>query len=270
VIGAAVPPGATDREVLGRRRCAVVTFGREQTLLDPGQSLSFGRGRANGLRIGHQPEDLGVPRAAGRLECRTDGVLVHNASDKVDLMVRPHPGPEYRVEPRGIAGTQPHAVVKVVVVGRLGAYELTVDAAVLLGGRSTPTASVDEHGTVGFDRIEGMRASDRRMLAALCLPLLTRVGPRAVVPTYAEVATILSSHGHPVSRATVRRRLDELRTWLGHEHCVDALVGDGAETGGRPTEYVQRLARWAIASGNVTPEDLDELDTQPEDAADRR
>ena len=68
----------------------------------------------------------------------------------------------------------------------------------------------------------------------------------------------------------MRRRLDELRTWLGHEHCVDALVGDGAETGGRPTEYVQRLARWAIASGNVTPEDLDELDEQPEDDADRR
>lgn len=265
-----MPPSVIDREVLDRRQCAVVTFGRVQTLLGPGQSLSFGRGRANGLRIGHQPEDLGVPRAAGQLECRTDGVLVHNASDKIDLVVRPHPGPEYRVEPRGIAGTQPHALVKVVVEGRLRAYELTVDTVALLGGRASPIVSVDEHKTVGFDRLEGMRASDRRMLSALCLPLLTRVGARAVVPTYAEVAAIMSFHGSPISRATVRRRLDELRAGLGNEHGVDGLVGDGTETGGRPTEYVQRLARWAIASGNVTPEDLDELDNRRDDDADRR
>jgi hypothetical protein len=255
-----MPPDAADHTPH-----AVVICGRHRLLLAPEKALTFGRGRANRLRIGHEPEDSGVPRSAGRLECRPDGVLVHNTSDKVELIIRPVPGPEYPVELCGVAGTQPHGLVKVVVKGRLGEYEITVDTRALRASARAQPVPAGGRKTSGFERIRRMSRRDRMVLSALCLPLLIRVGPRAEVPTYAEVAATLRTHGHPVSRATVRKRLDDLRTWLTHEHGIDGLVGDGAETSGRPPVYVQRLARWAVVSGNVTTKDLDNLDRADDD-----
>lgn len=151
------------------------------------------------------------------------------------------------------------------VEGRLGEYEITVDTGALRASAPARPVPAGERRTIGFERIRRMSRRDRLVLSALCLPLLTRVGPRAEVSTYAEVAAILQTYGHVVSRATVRKRLDNLRTWLTHKHGIDGLVGDGAETSGRPPVYVQRLARWAVVSGNVTTEDLDDLDRADDD-----
>lgn len=70
---------------------AVVSTGGHRALLRPGDELTFGRDPASRLRIEHAPEDLRVPRVAGRLECRRDGVLIHSLSDERPSPSRPSP-----------------------------------------------------------------------------------------------------------------------------------------------------------------------------------
>ncbi len=243
---------------------ALVTCGSHRSVLPPGRTLDFGRGRERGLRIGHDPEDRHVPRLAGTLECRPDGVLVHNRSERRTLRVEPFPGPAWEILPLMVAGTRPHAQVRVVVGGGLRAYDINLDvrplgdvpaAAPAPGGR-------DGAGTVGFERLAAMAPRHRLLLSALCLPLMTRAGPRAVVPTYTEMEHILRACGHRGTARTVKKGLDELRIWLTYEHGVEGLLGDGSDRpSGPPGGYLGALARWAIHSGNVTDDDLDRLAT---------
>ncbi len=254
---------------------AVVTCGSHRWSLTPGETLTFGRGADHALRIGHSPQDLRIPRFAGKLECRADGVLVHNMSDKRTLVVQTFPGPGYDILPLMIAGTHPHPQVKVVVTGDAGTYAITVDTRRLGPRTAEPDDQAPERDrdreTVGFDRIESMSRRHRILLSALCLPMLTRSGQRANVPTYAELEKILEAHGQPFKAKTIRNGLDELRSWLTYEHGIEGLLGEStADAGGPSGGYVQALARWAVLSGNVTDLDLDHLETSghPEPSAD--
>lgn len=248
---------------------AVVSCGSHRWTLTPGEVLTFGRGHRHALRIGHAPEDLRVPRSAGRFECRADGVLVHNTSDKRTLAVQTFPGPGYEILPLMIIGTHPHPQVRVIVKGLATAYAITVDTRPLAGGCALGPDAPSPTGdgmTTGFERVAAMSRRHRVMLTALCLPLLTRGGDKAEVPTYAQMEIILREHGHDYKAHTLRNSLDELRSWLTYEHDVDGLLGDGSpDNGGRPANYIQALAQWAILSGNVTDLDLDRLEADDHD-----
>ena len=92
------------------------------------------------------------------------------------------------------------------------------------------------------------------MLAALCEPVLTLAGRSAA--TYREVAERLGT-----TAKTARTCLDGLRTRLAD---VDGIPGlrtdeDDGGTGG----YLDALAGWALASGEVTAETLAVLDAPP-------
>lgn len=231
---------------------AVVTHGADRRVLRPGESLSFGRGRDADLRVA--PEDLRVPRLAGRLECRTDGVLVHSTSAKVGLMVHPFPGTGFTVDPLAVVGSRPHGRLRVTVSGLSGEHALTVDTTGLgPAATTTPVAPTEGRATIGFDRIASLTSRQRRLLTALCLPILTRGGARAEVPGYAGVAKILGDHGAPLAMTTVRNALLELRSLLVNEHGIVGLDAPGEA-------FLRPLALWAVRSGNVTDDDLDGLD----------
>jgi hypothetical protein len=241
---------------------AVVSCGSFRRVLIPGEAITFGRGNGHPLRLGHAPEDLRVPRFAGRLECRDDGVLVHNMSDKRTLVVRTFPGPEYEVLPLMIAGTHPHPIVKVILTGNGAEYHVTVDTR---GLRAEPLSSVEPEratpSTVGFDRIDEIAYTDRLLLAALCLPLMTRYGAEAHVPSYQEMESILNGYGHELKQKTIKNRLDRLRQWLVNERGVEGLLRvEGMTDMASNPHLVRELARWAILSGNVTDFDLDLLE----------
>jgi hypothetical protein len=254
-------------EATPRRPHAVVTCGSLRRVLLPGQTLTFGRGRAHDFRLGHAPEDLRVPRFAGKLECRADGVLVHNMSDKRTLEVQTFPGPGYDVLPLMIAGTQPHLQVKVVVKGASSTYAITVDTRQLYttAASSILESAFDERGTVGFERIESMSRKHRLLLSALCLPLMTQTGPKAAVPTYREIEDILRRHGRTYRAKTVRNGLDELRGWLTDQHGIADLVAPEGERPRPNDNFVEALAHWAIRSGNVTDLDLEQLEADDRD-----
>ena len=176
------------------------------------------------------------------------------------------PGPGYDILPLMIAGTHPHPQVKVVVTGGAGTYAITVDTR-RLGPRTAESG--DQAPERDRDREDGRVRPDRIDVApaphpapALCLPMLTRSGQRANVPTYAELEKILEAHGQPFKAKTIRNGLDELRSWLTYEHGVEGLLGEStADAGGPSGGYVQALARWAVLSRQRhRPGDLDRLE----------
>jgi hypothetical protein len=252
----------------------LVSCGSLQRVLAPGQTLTFGRGRGHDIRVGHAPEDLRVPRLAGKLECREDGVLVHNLSDKRSLEVQTFPGPSYDILPLMIAGTRPHPQVRVIVKGGSSTYAIAIDARPLgtAAPAAPPTSATDEFGTIGFDRITDMSGRHRLLLSALCLPLMTQTGLRARVPTYAEIEVILRRHGHAIRARTIRNGLDELRHWLTDAHGIDGLTARADQQAAEPERLVAALARWAVLSGNITDDDLDALDADEHEGSgpDRR
>lgn len=245
---------------------ALISCGSWSQALIPGQSLTFGRGTGHDLRIGHSPPDLRIPRTAGRLECRSDGVLIFNLSDKRSLKMQVFPGPELEIKPLALAGTHPHPLVRLLLSGNSAAISLMINAETLGRGSDDPALArpgSPEEATEGFTRITNMSARYRLLLTVLCLPALTQSGQRAEVPSYAEMAETLSRYGYSLKPHTVRNNLDDLRTWLTYEHDIPGLIeeqGDGAPAPGGNRHMVKRLADWAILSGNATREDLDGLD----------
>lgn len=244
---------------------AVVSAGARRHLLVPGTWLTFGRGSSSDLRIGHSPEDLRVPRTAGRLECRPDCVLIHNLSDKRSLHVETFPGPGFEVPPSMLMGTTPHDLVTVVVRGDQGRrHAIQIDTTALspspcgAGGLSRPS---EPGATVGYRRIEALTPRQRELLCALCLPGSLGWSGVDGVPTYAELEQILRERGVAVSAKRIRNALDDLRHWLAHEHGVADIHSDSADTpaGGRQS-FLPELARWARLSRNVTDDELEAFD----------
>lgn len=247
-----------------RARVAVARCGPQRRELAPGEVLAFGRGQGNDLRFGHDPADLRIPRYAGRLECRADGVLVHNTSDKRALVVETFPGEPFEVAPLMVAGTGPHDLVTVTIDGEHGTYAVSVDVTGLRATAAPPrpplpmtaVAGAASASTVGFARIESLTPRHRTLLCALCLPSAFGWNGQHGTPSYAEMEAILAERGHRTSAKTVRNVLDDLRRELATAHGVDGVWEEaGAERAGRES-YLPRLVRWARLSGNVTTEEL--------------
>jgi hypothetical protein len=240
---------------------AVVTCGSFHAVLRPGEQLQFGRSAGNQLRIGHAPEDRRVPRTAGRFECREDGVLIHNLSDKRILLVSTFPGPGYEIAPLMIGGTHPHGRVRVSLSGHAAKYVIHLDARGLDAARDrqTGTETADDDATVGFRRIEKMSARHRLFLTALCLPLMTSSGRTSQIPSYAGIETLFAEFGYTYKAKTIRNNLDELRQWLTNEHDIEDLLAPDDEPAGS-SRVVDKLAHWAIRSGNVTDADVERLE----------
>lgn len=244
---------------------AHISVGRQRHDLAPGASLTFGRSRTNDLRLGHDPDDLRVPRWAGRLEGRPDGVLIHNLSDSAPLLVETFPGPGFEIAPLMLVGTMPHDLVTVVVAGTAGRrHTLTVDATDLVCRPAEPVARRDSGvgATVGYRRIDELTARQRTLLCALCLPTTLGWSGGGTVPTYAEMEEILAARGIRMSAKTIRNALDDLRRTLAVDHGIE-----GVHTGDQPTgspagrvSFLPALSRWAVASRTVTDAELEEFD----------
>jgi hypothetical protein len=267
------PPSAEPRTApapggIGSTAGAVVTFGLRRWVLRPGRSLTFGRGADSDLRFGDEPVDDLVSRSAGVLVGQDDGVLVRNASRKRAILLQAVPGPELEIPPLMAVGTMPYPHTRLVVVGGHGArYLIGIDTRALTAasapaGRPPPASApaparaAGLPTTAGYERIPDLPAAERRYLAALCEPLLTKIGGSSDPPTYAAIAARCG-----VSPRTVRNVLDQLRARLATELGIPGLVATDGDAAGR-TSYLGALARWAVDSGNATREDLETVGGQ--------
>lgn len=119
-----VPPSST-----AAPRRAHVHLGRRRWVLEPGQSVSFGRGSPCDIRVAHDPLDEHVSRRAGVVEYRGEDVVVRNESSTRALIFRPARGQERVIRPGETMTCLPHREFLVAVSGRGGShYVLQVTA----------------------------------------------------------------------------------------------------------------------------------------------
>jgi hypothetical protein len=231
---------------------ALISFGNERRLLALDQELTIGRGRSCDLRIAHDPEDDHVSRLAATLRTLEDCVLVRNESATKQLALRPLVGSERTIGPGGATTSLPHLQFFLVATGRFGTeYAVHVDVRDLAPYPHRADVDPSTPTTVSVPPISPTPAQ-RRLLAALCEPLLTRTGPRASPATYREI-------GQRVGRRPgyVRNVLRRLREQLAAQG-VAAMVTYNVDQ--VPEDFRLPLATWAIHSGTITAADVSGLD----------
>jgi hypothetical protein len=217
----------------------------------PGSTLSFGRAADRDVRFGDEPEDLLVSRHAGRISTSGAMLLVHNDSRSQQYYLTPLPGREQPVGPGMVVGL-PQRRLRLIVLGQHDAsYEIALDRV----AAPSPIIRPDSRAVAGVPTAgppTELAQRERRMLAALCEPLLRFAGDQARAATYAEIARRLQLG----SAEYVRRVLGDLRDRLSTADGVPRLQADGTNPG---RGHADALADWAVRTGIVDVLDLDLL-----------
>lgn len=234
---------------------AVISFGHHRLLLVHGRELTVGRGETCDLRVAHDPSDDHVSRLAATLRALEDCVLVRNESHTKAIALRPPIGIDRVIGPREAITSLPHTQFMVVAIGRHGTeYAVHVDVRGLEPPPDRGAGDPRMPATVSGPSITPTPVQ-RRLLAALCEPLLTRTGPRAAPATYRQI-------GQRVGRRPnyVRAVLRQVREQLAGQG-VASLVTYTVEPANE--DFRLPLALWAIRSGTITVADVAGLDEPP-------
>ena len=236
----------SDREPLPSAKPVQVRHGDLHRLLAPGEEVTFGRGLEVDLRLAADPPDLLVSRRAGLIRCLPDAVLVSNLSSRGMLRLDA-PGTAGReIGPGEAITSEPHRTFQVTVIGSYGqSYAVEVDARSLPSPSPTPS-SVPTRARPALDPTVvsspiPLTPTQRRVLAALCAPLLDAVGPPPGPASAREIGAALGLQPN-----YVRNVLKEIREELT-ANGVPGLVGEGAPQPGE--DFRLPLALWAIRYG---------------------
>ena len=218
-----------------------VRYGGRTWRLSGGGELTFGRGIDVDLQLAYDPPDLRVSRHAGTLRCLPDTVLISNVSSRGVLTLSAEGAVTREIAPGEAITGEPHRAFTLAVVGDYGqTYELEVDARGLPPsgtGSGRPTRGTATVLTTPYD----LTPSQRRVLAALCAPLLA---PGAAQPGAASARQI--AQALELRPNYVRNVLKEIREQLS-AHGVPGLVSEGRPKPGE--DFRQPLAQWAIRNG---------------------
>lgn len=221
--------------------------------------LTIGRGSDRDIRFAYDPVDDFVSNEAGTLIAVDGGLLVRNDSRTQSMSLIPLPGRQQQIGPGMMVGTMPHSRLQLVVPGRHGAiYPIYLDLRELLepGGQEVPPEEDFPLRPETGDRIPtrsgpgALTPRERRLLAALCEPLLIFAGPDAVAASYGEIAQRTGG-----TKDAVRITLNILRDRLASGDGIPGLR-HGEDSGAPAGDYRAALARWALDSGTITPGDL--------------
>lgn len=212
-----------------------------------GDEIRLGRSSSCDLRVGAEgtdgtPEDLGVSRSAATLSLRDARVWVRNDSASQPVYLVPETGPTRVLEGKDEIASLPTDEFTIQFRGRIRTHEVQVErhGAVPVTGTTPGTAD----GPATQYLLELTRA-ERRILTALCEPLLVGRGDKAKPASYAQAAERVF-----LSRSRV-------------ENCVADLVRKFAGAGIPNLEgpdAKDNLCRYAVRSGSITTADLEVLD----------
>ena len=207
--------------------------GRTWRLLSGGE-LTFGRGLDVNIGLSHEPPDLRVSRHAGTLRHLTETVLIMNTSSRGVLTLMADGAVTREISPGEAITCDPHRKFRVCVIGEYGqSYNLDVDAS------SLPEQESDDrpHGGVGtvlFTRYD-LTPGQRRVLSALCAPLLAGEARSATAREIAESLTLRPNY--------VRNVLKDTRERLAAQG-VPGLLGEDNPQAVEALRHA--LAQWAI------------------------
>lgn len=230
---------------------AVVSFGQRRWQLDTGQSLTIGRSRACQLKL---PDDDHLSRHAGSLQVLDDCVMIRNESRSKPLVLRPQVGEDRVVEPGEATTSRPLAVFSLLFTGS-GGCAVSIEVGVFVSYVTTatgaaPPAPITKAPRTVVSPFEPTPAQ-RRVLLALCEPLLTCAGSAARPATYQEIGSRLNR-----SPQYIRNVIKVLRDSLDGHGFADVAP---QEEDGLHQDFRLATAHWAIRNGRVTVAALGEL-----------
>jgi hypothetical protein len=222
----------------------MITFADRHWVGVRGDTLAIGRNPECAIVL---PNDDHLSRRAGALHVLDDCVLVRNESSRKPMMLRPPVGADRVIEPGGAITSLPDRRFEVLLVGSGGRlWSISVDASGLApdvpdqvapGGPATRTEPI------------ALSGAQRKVLAALCAPLLTESGPKAVPATYAQIGQRLG-----LQPQYVRNVIKSLRETLAG-YGVEGLIRDHSDA--INDDFRWELARWAIRSRQIGLSDMD-------------
>lgn len=223
----------------------LVDFEERQWTFATGDVAVVGRSPSSTIQL---PADTHLSRRAASLRVLDDCLLVRNESARKPLVLRPPAGEDRVVEPEAATTSLPFPRFELVFAGSDGrVVSVHVDAS-----RLTPDPLVSDPQTrTPATTAEPVHLSgaQRRVLVALCAPMMRRSGALAVPATYAEIGARLG-----LRPRYVRNLLKVLRETLAGYGVTDLVPDDD---GPRHDDFRGALARWAIRGSWVTHDDLE-------------
>jgi len=112
---------------------ALVHLGSRRWVLEPGQTVSFGRGSPCDIRLAHDPVDEHVSRRAGVVEHQGEDLVVRNESTSRRLIFKPARGAERVLRPGEAIACLPHREFLVAIDGRGGSHYVIQVSAPTIG-----------------------------------------------------------------------------------------------------------------------------------------
>lgn len=224
---------------------ATVIHGDAQASIEEGQRVRIGRSTVCDLQVGvggdSGPEDLGVSRTAATVSMQDGRLWIRNDSGSQPVYLVPETGPTRVLENQDEIASLPVDRVTLQLRGRIRTHEVQVvlEAAPTLGD----TRPIATDGPATQYLLEFTNA-ERRILTALCEPLLTARGDQARPASYAQAAERLF-----LSRSRV-------------ENCISDLVKKYASAGVpglEGPEAKDNLCRYAVRSGSISAADIDHI-----------
>ena len=217
-----------------------------------GEASTFGRGRDCTIRL---PYDHHIPRTAGSRTVLEDCVLIKNHSATKPFVIRPLVGEDHVIEPGGAGTSLPHRRLQIVITGMAGT---TVHLDLYVGGVTStavlPDAVLPASDVVTMTAPFPLTPAQRKVVEALCAPMLSRRGSEAAPATYQQIGAALG-----LSPQYVRNVTQAVRETLTGHGVPDLVNDDPNRPGG---DFRWSLARYAIRNGWVTSDVPDE-DPQP-------
>ena len=225
-----------------------VTHRGTELQLGRGDALTFGRGRDCTVRL---PNDSHISRTAGSISVLEDCVLVRNHSGTKPFVIRPAVGEDQVVEPGGAVTSLPHRRLQIVVAGMAGTtVHLDLDVSGVTTAAGPPEVKPSTSDVVTTTTPFPLTPAQRKVVEALCAPMLSRRGAGAAPATYQQIGTALS-----LSPQYVRNVIQTVRETLTGHGVPDLVTDDPTRPG---TDFRWSLARYAIRNRWVEPAAPDE------------
>lgn len=225
-----------------------VTHHGTERRLSRGDTLTFGRGTHCTIRL---PNDSHISRTAGSITVLEDCVLIRNHSATKPFVIRPVVGEDHVIEPGGAGTSLPHSRLQIVVAGMAGT---TVQLDLDLGGVTATAVPPDTQPLAGdvltVTAPFPLTPAQRKVVEALCAPMLSRQGADAAPATYHQIGAALG-----LSPQYVRNVIQTVRETLTGHGVPDLVSDDPTRPGG---DFRWSLARYAIRNRWISPTGPDE------------
>lgn len=201
-----------------------------------GDTLTFGRGADCTVTL---PNDSHISRMAGSVTVLEDCVLIRNHSATKPFVLRPVAGEDHVVEPGGAVTSLPHRRIQIVVAGMAGTtVHLDLDVSGVTAAADPPGVVPSTSEVVTTTAPFPLTPAQRKVVEALCAPMLNRRGADAAPATYQQMGKTLN-----LSPQYVRNVIQTVRETLTGHGVPDLVTDDPTRPG---ADFRWSLARYAI------------------------